>query len=424
MSSPTRARGAWLGVLSERNFRLFFSGYATSLFGSGMVPVALSFAVLNQGHGASGVGYVLAAEEVPLVALLLLGGAVADRLSRRATMLGADVLRFVSEGTLAALLLTGRPPLFVFMVLAGMLGVGQAFFNPAMTGLLPEMVSPERLQQANALRGIASSTGLVLGPSLAGVIVAVGGAGWAIAIDAVTYAISAGCLWSLAIPPRPARGRSSLLSELAVGWHEFRSRSWLWLIVAQFATFNAFSFAPFMVLGALVAHNRLGGAGSWGAILAVFGAGSILGGIVAVRLRVRRPLVVALVGASLFALPVALTALPAPIVLIAGTAGVAGVGIAVFGTLWETTLQRQVPGEVLSRVSSYDWLGSVAFVPLGYIVAAPIAQVIGVRTFLLVSAAWAVASCGAVLSAPSVRGVTAARREGEPAASCEHVGDD
>ena len=392
-----------LGVLRERNFRLFFSGYTLSLFGSSMVPVALSFAVLNEGRGADAIGYVLAAETVPLVALLLLGGVTADRFSRRFSMLGADVVRFASEAALAAVLLTGRPPLWILMVLAGILGAGQAFFNPAMTGLLPDMVSAERLQQANALRGIANSAGSVLGPSAAGVIVAVGGAGWAIAIDAATYAVSAACLWRLVIPPRAARGDSSLPAQLAQGWREFRSRTWLWLIVVQFATFNAFSDGPFMVLGAVTAHDQLGGAGAWGAILAALGAGSVLGGLATIRLRPRRPLVVAEIGVAFFAAPIALTAVPAPTALIAVAAGIAGVGLSVFGTLWETALQHHVPPDVLSRVSSYDWFGSVAFVPLGYLIAGPAAGLTGTRTLLFIAAGWAVVSCLPVLLSRDVQ---------------------
>jgi MFS family permease len=317
------------------------------------------------------------------------------------------------------LLLTGSPPLWVFMVLASVLGAGQAFFNPAMTGVMPEMVSSERLQAANGLRGVAASTGQILGPSLAGIIVASGGAGWAIAIDSATYAVSAACLWRLAIPPRPAAAPSSLVSQLAGGWHEFRSRTWLWVIVAQFATFNALSFAPFMVLGAVVFHDRPGGAAAWGGILAVFGVGSIVGALGATRLHPRRPLVVATIGAATFALPVALIALPAAALLVAGAAFIAGIGLSIFGTLWETTLQREVPGVALSRVSSYDWLGSVAFVPVGYIIAGPLASLLGVRTTLLLAAAWAAASCAAVLTTRSVRGLaqpaTAERRSGAAA---------
>jgi len=392
-----------LGVLGERNFRLFFTGYITSLAGSAMVPVALTFAVLDQGDGTAAVGYVLGAQTVPLVALLLLGGAVADRVPRRASMLSADLARFASEGLLAVLLLTGSPPLWAVMALAGVLGAGQAFFSPAMTGLMPELVSAERLQPANALRGVASSTGRVLGPGLAGIIVAAAGAGWAIAIDAATYAVSAAFLLRLNIPPRPPARQSSILAQLAGGWREFRSRTWLWAIVAQFATFNALCFAPFMVLGAVTARDRLGGAGPWGAILAALGAGSILGGLLSVRLRARRPLVTATLGAAAFALPLALIALPAATALIAIAAGVAGVGLAIFTTLWETTLQREVPREALSRVSAYDWFGSVAFVPLGYLIAGPFAALLGTRTTLLFAAVWAAGSCAIVLTLSSVR---------------------
>jgi len=403
VSTGREQRPGRLGVLGERNFRLFFIGYVSSLVGSAMVPVALMFAVLDQGDGTAAVGYVLGAETVPLVALLLLGGVVADRLPRRVSMIGADLVRFVSEGLLAVLLLTGSAPLWVMLVLAAVLGAGQAFFNPAMTGLMPELVSAERLQPANALRGVASSTGQVVGPALAGVIVAAGGAGWAIAIDSATYAVSALCLLRLAIPARPPAPPSSMLVQLAGGWHEFRARTWLWVIVAQFATFNALCYAPFMVLGVVNVRDHLGGAAPWGVILAALGAGSILGGLLSVRLRARRPLVIATFGAALFAAPVALIAVPAATGVIAAAAAVAGVGLAIFGTLWETTLQREVPPEALSRVSAYDWFGSVAFVPLGYLIAAPIAALLGVRTTLLAAAVWAAGSCAVVLATPSVR---------------------
>lgn len=395
------------GVLGERNFRRFFVGYASSLIGSAMVPVALSFAVLDQGKSALDVGYVLAARTVPLIALLIVGGAVADRLSRRITMLSADLVRCVSEGTLAVLLLSGPTPLWALMLLGGVLGAGQAFFNPAMTGLIPELVSDGSLRSANALRGIAVSSGQIIGPSLAGVIVAAGGAGWAIAIDAATYLVSFSCLVRLELPARLAGAPERLVTQLARGWREFRSRTWLWAIVAQFATFNAICFAPFMVLGAVAARSSLGGAGAWGAILAALGVGSILGGVLATRIPARRPLITATIGTSAFALPQALLAIPANALVVAAAAGVAGIGLAVFSTVWETALQRRVPAEVLSRVSAYDWLGSVAFVPVGYLLAGPMAAGLGLRQTLLVGSAWTVLSCAAVLAVPSIRTLNA-----------------
>jgi MFS family permease len=394
-------------VLAERDYRLFVLGYSASLAGSAMVPVALTFAVLNEGHSTADVGYVLAAETVPLVALLLVGGVVADRFGRRATMLAADAGRLVSEGLLAVLLLTGSPPLWVLMVLGGVLGAGQALFNPALTGLIPEIVQTERLQQANGLLGAATSTAQVVGPSLAGVIVAAGGAGWAIAVDAASYAVSGLCLLALRnaarvpVPAEPA----SLLRQLAAGWQEFRSRTWLWLIVAQYALFNALAFAPFMVLGAVVARDHLGGAAAWGAILATFGAGSIVGALAALRFRPRRPLVAATLGTASFALPLGLIALPGSTVAIAATAGAAGFGVSIFATLWDTTMQRTIPAATLSRVSAYDWFGSVAFVPLGYLLVAPLASAFGDRGALLLGAAVVIGSCAVVLASRSVRGL-------------------
>lgn len=411
------------GVLGEPNFRVFFVGYTTSLIGSFMVPVALTFAVLAEGGSTADVGYVLAAGTIPLVALVLIGGVIADRFPRKVSMVGADAARLVSEGLLAALILTGSPPLWAFMVLAGVLGAGTAFFNPALTGLFPEMVSAGRLQQANALRGVAFSAGSVIGPALAGLIVAAGGPGWAIAIDAATYAVSGVCLLHLDIPSRSRPARTSVLSQFAGGWSEFRSRGWLWIIVAQFASFNLFTYAPFIILGAIVAHDRLGGAGAWGAILAGLGLGSIAGGVLATRLRPRRPLVTATFGVVPFALPLIFLALTSDTIAIAITAGVAGVGLSVFDTLWETTMQREVPADALSRVSSYDWFGSIAFVPLGYVLAGVLAATVGIRPILLCGAGSVLVSCTVVLLAPSVRNLTSPSAYRTPAGDRQHPGD-
>ncbi|MBV9381726.1 MAG: MFS transporter [Streptosporangiaceae bacterium] len=391
------------GVLGERNYRLFFTGYTTSLVGAAMVPVALTFAVLQEGRPASDVGYVLAAETIPLVVLLLAGGVVGDRLSRRAVMISADLMRCVSELLLAALVITGSPPLWAFMVLAGVIGAGQAFFNPALTGLLPLIVSANRLQQANALKGLASSTGQIIGPAAAGLITAAGGPGWAIAIDGATYAVSALCLARVHLPAAAAPQPEGFVTQLAAGWTEFRSRTWLWVIVTQFSLFHLLVYAPFMVLGAVVAKTALGGAAAWGFILTAQGAGAILGGLAVLRVQPRRPLVTATLGTFAFAAPVALLALRAPTAAIAAAAAISGVGITVFAALWDTTLQRHVPAAVLSRVSAYDWLGSVGLVPLGYALTGPLASTLGVTGTLWLAAAWTVLGSATALAVPAVR---------------------
>jgi hypothetical protein len=330
-------------------------------------------------------------------------------------MISADMLRCVSELVLAVLVLTGSPPLWVFMVLAGVIGAGQAFFNPALTGLLPLVASPGHLQQANALKGVASSTGQIIGPAAAGLIVATGGAGWAIAIDGATYAVSALCLARLDLPAKPTPAREPLLTQLSAGWTEFRSRSWLWVIVTQFGLFHLLVYAPFMVLGAVVANTTLGGATAWGLILTAQGVGAILGGIAVLRIHPRRPLVTATIGTFAFTGPVTLLALRAPIGAIAAAAAVSGVGIAVFGTLWDTTLQQHVPAAVLSRVSAYDWLGSVALIPLGYALTGPLASTLGVTGTLWLAAGWTVVGSAAALAVPTVRHL---RAPADDAPSC------
>ena len=321
----------------------------------------------------------------------------------RLGVLGERDFRLFFTGYTASVVITGSPSLWVFMVLAGVIGAGQAFFNPALTGLLPLITSTDRLQHANALKGVASATGQIVGPAAAGLIVAAGGAGWAIAIDGATYAVSALCLARLQLPAGPAPVPESLIGQLRTGWAEFRSRTWLWVIVAQAGLFHLLVYAPFMVLGAVVASTTLGGSTAWGFILTAQGVGAIAGGIGVLRIHPARPLVTATLGTFAFTAPVALLAARAPTGAIVVAAAVSGVGIAVFSTLWDTTLQQHIPVAVLSRVSAYDWLGSVALVPLGYALAGPLASALGVDGALWLAAAWTVLGSATALAVPAVR---------------------
>lgn len=405
VASRTMAR---LGVLSEREFRWFFFGHVTSVLGTSMAPVALTFAVLGAGGNASQVGLVLMAQAVPLAAGVLAGGVVGDRLPRKVVMLTADLLRWASQSLLAVLLLMGSPSLGQLMALAAVLGLGSAFFIPAEQAIIPEVASAERLQDANALWSMAKSLGRTVGPALAGVLVATTGPALAIAVDAATYGVSAMFLSRLRVGQAARAVRSSVVSELRDGWREFRSRSWLWTTVAHIAAFNMLVLAPFMVLGAVVAETELGGATSWGTILASEGAGSICGGLVMLRFRPARPVLVATVGTFGFALPLALLALRAPTPAVAAGSFVAGTGLGVWAALWYTTLQRQTTPETLARVSSYAAFGAVAFHPLGYAIAGPLSTLLGVTTTLWLAAAWVVVTGCLLLAVPSVRHLTAA----------------
>jgi MFS family permease len=393
-----------LGALRDRNFRLFFVGQATSQLGTGMVGVALSFAVLDLTGSVADLGLVLAAQTIPLVAFLLVGGAVADRLPRRAVMLVSDGARGITQGTLAGLLLTGHAELWHLLALQFLGGVATAFFMPAVTGLTTQVVAPERLQEANALRSLAGSGGSIAGPALSGVIVATAGPGWALACDAASFAVSALFLGRLRLPPHARVGETTLLRDLVEGWHEFRSRTWLVLANIHAAVANVAMLAPFYVVGPAVAKRSLGGAGAWALIVSCFGIGLVGGGLIALAARLRRPMFAGLAASAVNVPLLALLAVRAPAIAIALCAVAAGANLTFLNTVWETTLQEQVPARLLSRLVAYDWLASLVFQPLGYTAAGLIAaHVLGLSGTLWLGAAIGLASTVVIVSLPSIR---------------------
>jgi len=398
----------WIRPLHDRNFRLFFIGQTASQIGSGMAPVAIAFAVLAHGN-ASDVGYVLAAGTVPLVILLLVGGVVGDRISRRKLMLQSDALRTIAECALGTWVLLGNPPLWGFMALGALMGVGEAFFSPALTGIVPQMLSEKKLQQGNALNGISNSSGRIIGPAIAGVIVAISSPGWAILIDGLTYFVSVVSLAFIRIEWIASEEPEPFITLLRQGWKEFWSRSWLWAIVIQSSFVNAL-FASFLVLGPVVAKQSLGGASAWGAILAAEGVGAVLGGVIMLRVHPRRSLLIATLSSLVFPLPLFFIATRSPTALIAVFGFLSGGFITVFSVQWTTTLQREVPAHLLSRVSAYDWFGSLAFLPIGMALVGPLASSIGITTTLVGSGVLMLLLILAVLAVPSVSRLQAPAR--------------
>jgi MFS family permease len=391
-----------LAVLRRRDFRLLFYGQGVSVLGDRMVAVALAFAVLEVGGSTSEVGLVLACGTVPLVGSVLLGGVVADSVSRRAVMVAADVSRVASQGAMAALLVAGVAELWMLAVLAGLTGAATGFFNPASTGLLPEVVDPEELQPANALRSSAVSAGEILGPLAAGVIVAAAGAGWAIAVDAGTFAVSAACLALVRASRRVTRARSRFVSDLVEGWQAFRSRRWVWAFVVYFGIGNML-WGAWSALGPVVADRDLGGAAAWGTVLAGVGVGALAGSLLAATANPGRPLVLVAAMEALFALPLAFLAAGAPAPLLVVAALLSGAGMMLGLSVWESTLQRHIPGKSLSRVSSYDWFGSLAFYPLGLAIWGPVAGAIGISPALWLAFGLFLAAMLALLAVPDVR---------------------
>jgi MFS family permease len=296
-------------------------------------------------------------------------------------MVTADVVRLITQGATAALVFAGLAHVWSIALLAAIGGAASGFFAPASTGLLPDVVPPKHLQSANGLRGTAQAGGEIFGPVIAGILVAAASAGWALAIDAATFAASAVLLALMHVPARRPRAATSFLADLRDGWRAFTALRWVWTVVASI-TISSIFWGAWSALGPVVADRELGGAAAWGVVLGAVGAGGLLGGLVAIRSRPRRPLVLATVGFIIFSTPLGVLAAGAAVPLLAVAAFVSGVGLMVGNSLWESTLQRHVPPESLSRVSAFDWFGSMALYPLGLAIWGPVAVVLGLHETL------------------------------------------
>ena len=393
-------------MLRAHDFRLFYIGYATSQFGTAMSAVAIAFAYLGTGGTATGLGVVFTANIVPMVVFLLVGGALADRLGRRLVMLAADLVRCAAQGTLAASLAFGHAGLWLFVAAALMVGAGNAFFSPALSAFPVQIAPPELLGDANALLGIAEPAAKVAGPALAGILIAVTSPALVIAVDAGSYAVSALALAGLRLresSPRTVSRRNSLLRDMAAGWAEFTSHPWLWPQTVQFALFNLVTWGPYLVLGPVLADQYLGGARAWGVVLACYGGGAILGGLLALGRRLRRPLLVAALTTFGFALPPLAFALRLPLPAVAGAALAAGLSTAFGGAFAATVEQRLISPEARSRVGAINMVGAFAFGPVAFIAADPEAAAFGPRAVLAFGAAWSAAMTLGVLAFPAIR---------------------
>lgn len=402
-----------LGALEEREFRLLWFSRVVSDFGDRFGVIGLAFAVLAIERSASALAYVMAARTIANIALFLVAGVWADRLPRQRVMLVSDLGRGVAMAAMAVLLLTGRAEIWHLVVLAAVYGAAEAFFGPASQGLVPQTVSAARLQQANGLMSLSRNVTAIAGPAAAGVVIAISSPGWAIAVDAATFAVSAAFLLAMRVAfTKPAK--QTFLSDLREGWSEFTRQTWVWTCVCHFALFQFAALAPFFVLGPLIAEEELGGASAYATITAFGGVGSVIGSLAAMRFRPDRQLVAAFLSLLIW-MPVLITyAVAAPVWVISAFALIAAAGMNFAGTIWFTAVQQHVPRHALSRVSSYDWAGSVLFLPLGFILVGPLAEQFGAAEVLYAAAAWTVVSSVAILAIPSVRNLRSTTGAPEP----------
>jgi predicted MFS family arabinose efflux permease len=392
--------GAW----RSPSFRLLVIGQGVSSVGDGVAPVALSFAVLELTGSVRDLGIILAARSLPLVVFVLAGGVLADRLPRKVVMMASDLVRAAAQAACAGLLLSGVAQVWELAALQALYGAARGFFGPASTGIVPELVATEDLQEANSLIGVAENLSSIVGPALGGVLVVAAGAGWGLAFDAGAFVVSAVSLqlMRLAEVSRPAR--TSAMAELRDGWRAFAGRRWLWTSVAALPLILVITFAPLDVLGPEVARAHLGGAGAWAGIGTAIGVGAALGGVIGFRWHPRFPLRSAFL-LTLAGEPALLFLLGRHelLALIIAFGLLSGLASSVFNVLWFTALQREIPANELSRVSSWDHLGSYALQPIGLALVGPIALAVGISTTLYAAAGLALLLTVSVLSVRDVR---------------------
>ncbi|MFI5980710.1 MFS transporter [Streptomyces sp. NPDC051555] len=382
-------------------FRLFFTARSTSLLADGMLMVSLTTAVLAAGYGASGVGYALAAWMAPIVLLVLFGGVLADKFTPQVMMVGADVVRMLAMLALAALLAGGHVRLWQVMALLALSGAATAMFQPGLASLVPQVA--EDIQRANALLRISEAICTLLGPGVAGLLVAYWDVSGSFVVIAAFYALSA-----LGLTPLRKLGTARDESDepmsrrLVTGWHEFRSRSWLWGVIAVWAVYGLFVFGPALPLGAALLTEQHGASG-YGWIASADGAGTIIGGLLGMRVRPARPLVAGACAMFFFSLNPLAPALGWSFTATALTGVLAGCGFAFWGVMWATSVQSHIPLAVLSRVSAYDVAGSIMVLPLGRALAGPAAESFGADRVLLFSSVVGIVCIAVMLSVPAIR---------------------
>jgi MFS family permease len=411
---------AALSVLRYPNFRRLWLGQTLSTVGDRLVMVALALFVVERTGSAGDLAIVLAAYDLPLVAFVLIGGVWADRLPRQRIMIGTDLARAALHALLATLILTGTVEIWMVAAIEALMGTCEAFFRPAYSGLVPQTVPEEEIQHANAITAGSANAAEMLGPLIATALVLGLGAGQAFAIDAASFLVSAVLLARVHARPRgePAP-RQPWRRELAEGFHEVRSRTWVWATIIAFSITLFAAFAPFLVLGPVIAEEVWGSAGYYGLGVGIFGAGTLVGAILGLRLRPQRPLRAAIVAALPWPLALLTYALGGPLPLVYVVLAIGGVCIALFDVWWQTALAERIPPHALSRVTAYDWMGSLAMVPLGYIVAGVLADAVGARTVLAVGSLVGVAALALALTSRELRALQ--RNPPEPVAEVSSV---
>jgi len=389
-------------VLAHRDYRLLLGGRTVALLGNGLASIALTFAALDLGGSATDLGIVLAARSIPMVLFLLFGGVIADRLPRHRVLLVSNLVSAASQAVVAALVLLGTASIASLVGLVAVNGAASAFTFPASAGLLPQTVPPAMLQPANVLFRMSSQIALFAGVSLGGVLVAAAGSGWGLAADALSFLVAGLCFGAIRVSREERVPSSNVLTDLREGWTAFRSRTWLWVVVLAFGVINAVHSAGWFTLGPTIADQSFGRQG-WGFVLGAETVGTVLAGLVLLRVRFRRPLLVGLLGVLAWSPLMLALAAGLPVGGLIAASFVAGAAIELFGLGWDLSMQQHVPPHLLSRVYAYDALGSLVAIPVGQLLAGPVAAAVGLHEAVLLCSMTVTVVGAAALAVPAVR---------------------
>ncbi|MEV4774025.1 MFS transporter [Microbacterium sp. LWH12-1.2] len=401
--ADTTVKTRGLGAMQDRNFRWFFLARAITLITGSMSSIALAFAVLDIDNDARSLSLVLAAFTISNIVFVLFGGVIADRLPRALIIQSCYVVDILSIGTIAALLFTGTATVPLIAILAAINGASTAFVLPAMQGLIPQLTTPEHLQQANAMLSFVRSMVTIGGPIIAGVLVATAGPAWAMVVQAAGWVAAIPILALVKLPPPAHGGGTTMFHDLRVGWREFWSRSWLWAIVLAFMVMNAIHVGAWGVAGPYIAKNNdLLGISGWGWVVSAEGVGVLLMTLILMWFPLKKPLRYGMIGMAAFAIPLTVLGVHPAVVLLAIAAFIAGAGAEVFSTGWNLAMMENIPGEKLSRVSSYDMLGSFVVMPIGTLIYGWLITHADAATVLITSGIVYAAVALATLVVPSV----------------------
>ena len=392
-----------LAPLRERNFAWYYASRFTNLLGTMMASIALAFAVLDLTDSASALGAVLAAHTIPMVLFLLFGGVIADRFPRTLVLQLSNLSSGLVQGLVAYLVISGTAELWMLIVLEAVHGTVSAISFPAMASMVPQLVPRDQLQRANALLSLSRGGLTIIGPTLGALLVVTVGSGWALAVDAATWLVSAILLLPVAIPAKARQGeKAGTIAELRDGWTLFIGTTWLWVVVLAFAFLNAIHTGAWFTLGPALAKDTIGKQG-WGFVLSAESVGLLAMTVILLRVPLKRPLLVGMLGCSMMGIPMILLGLEPRLLPLIAVAFLAGMGIEIFSMGWNLAMQENIEDDMLSRAYSYDALGSFVAMPIGQLAYGPLGEAFGYRDVLVVSGIAYAAIALLALSSRSVR---------------------